>query len=184
VRRDKIQQIRGQTGSPQQGEPVFLAIGHLRRSHGITGEIILSVLTDFPERFNVGKVIYWGDEHLPLKIRALRPIHNNYLIAFENYHTPEAAQQLRNTAVYVRSDEIPDLPDGEFYLHKLLGVEVYNVKGDKLGQVEEIIETGANDVYLVRMVDGQELLLPAIDSVIKSIDLPLNRMIVIPPEWL
>ena len=71
-----------ETGSPPPGEPVFLAVGRLRRPHGVRGEILMDILTDFPERIRVGATLYVGDSHRPLKVSSLRWANNVLLISF------------------------------------------------------------------------------------------------------
>lgn len=171
------------TGSPPPGEPVFLAVGKLRRPHGIHGEILMDVLTDFPERLMAEKTVYLGDEHRPLRITYLRSQDRAILISFEGYEDSDQAGTLRNQIVYVRSDALPDLPAGEYYHHQLLGLKVIGEDGTDLGFLSEILETGANDVYLVVSPEGQETLLPAIESVILGVDLETRMMRVRLQEW-
>jgi 16S rRNA processing protein RimM len=160
-----------QPGSPSSGEPVFLAVGKLGRTYGIKGEMFMDVLTDFPERLKPGMTLYAGQNNQPLKLCSLRPHGGKTLVAFEGASTREQAQQLVNQVVKVRAEGLPDLPEGEYYHHQLLGLRVFADDGQELGRLEQILETGANEVYLVRAPDGQELLLPAIDEVILAIDL-------------
>jgi 16S rRNA processing protein RimM len=80
--------------------------------------------------------------------------------------------------VYVRADDRPQLPDGEYYHHQLIGLQVVSDEGDILGILTGIIETGANDVYIVRSENDREVLLPAIESVILEIDLERSEMLV------
>lgn len=163
-------------GSPPIGEPVFLVIGKLRRTHGLRGELTMEVITDFPERIHIGKMVYLGDERQPMKVRSRRWHGKLMLIAFGTIQSLEEAQGLRNQLVYVRADELPPLPEGEFYQHQLLGLRVMSDDGRFLGHLNKILETGANDVYLVRSEDGKEILLPAIDSVIMDIDLEVSEI--------
>jgi len=90
----------------------------------------------------------------------------------------------RNQYLYVRADELPPLPEGEYYHHQLLGLRVFDLQGNLLGVLSEILETGANDVYVVRDEGGSEILLPVIEGVILEVDLGARRLIVNPPEWL
>lgn len=159
------------TGSPPPGEPVFLAIGQLGKPHGVRGEIILNVLTDFPERLRSGKVVYVGKEYSPIHIQTARVHGQKMLVLFENVTNREQADELRNQMVFVRTADIPPLPEGEYYQHQLIGLKIISEHEQDLGLLEEILETGANDVYLIRMPDGNELLLPAIDEVIQEIDM-------------
>lgn len=172
------------TGSPAQGEPVFLAVGRLRRSHGIAGEMIMDVLTDFPERLSPGKIIYVGEAHEPVKIEGLRGHNRAMIIHLANLDSPEATARYRNAMIYVKASELPKLPEGEYYHHQLLGLAVVNDAGEELGQLTDILETGANDVYLVKTLVGKEILLPAVEEVILEVDLERHQIRVRPPEWL
>ncbi|GAB4579244.1 MAG: ribosome maturation factor RimM [Anaerolineales bacterium] len=163
------------TGSPS-GEPVFLVVGQLGKPHGIRGEISMTVFTDFPERIRAGKILYIGDEHLPLKVRAARPAGAKILLAFENIDARTQAEELRNLLVSVLRADVPPLPEGEYYYHDLIGLRVISENGQALGYLEEILSTGANDVYLIRLPDNRELLLPVIPGVLLGVDLPNKQM--------
>jgi 16S rRNA processing protein RimM len=156
------------SGSPA-GEPEYLVVGFLRRPHGVRGEIVMDVYTDFPERLKSGKRLYVGEEHVLLQLAAVRPHQNGLLVRFKGVDTPEAAGQFRNQWVYVKTSELPPLPRGQFYQHQLLGLQVEDEQGNRLGVLTEILETGANDVYVVVDEKGGELLLPAIPSVILDV---------------
>jgi 16S rRNA processing protein RimM len=95
------EQGRQPAGSPSSGEPVFLAVGRLRRPHGVKGEILMDVLTDFPERLRRGTRLYIGEQHLPLTIRSARVANQALLVSFHNYDTPEAVGEFRNQVAYV-----------------------------------------------------------------------------------
>jgi 16S rRNA processing protein RimM len=160
-----------------------LAVGKLHRAHGLHGELIMEVLTDFPERLVPGKQVYSGVEHTPRLIRSVRAQNRGILITFEGFDSPETAGELRNQIVYVRSDELPELPEGSYYQYQLIGLSVVNHHGNVLGQLVEILETGANEVYVVKSEDGVEQLLPATNEVITNIDLIQRIIQVKPPEW-
>ena len=161
-------------GSPD-GEPVYLVIGFLRRPHGVRGEIIMDVHTDFPERLRSGRKLFVGQEHKPVSLASTRPHAKGMLVKFRGVETPEDAGQLRNQWVYVRATDVPSLPEGKLYQHELFGFAVVDENENPLGELVEIIETGANDVYVVRNEAGKEILLPAIPSVILDID-PARRL--------
>lgn len=160
------------SGSPNFGEPEFLAVGMLRRPHGVRGEIRMSVWTDFPERLILGLNVYAGASHQPLRIRSLRWHGEDILISFDEFLSREEVGILRNQVLTVRTETLPPLDDGELYLHGLIGMTVVEDHTDTpLGEIVEIIETGANDVFIVRDGSGSEILLPDIDEVILAIDL-------------
>jgi 16S rRNA processing protein RimM len=170
------EQSNGLAGSPESGEPVFLVVGKLRKTHGLHGEIRMEVITDFPERLDAGEQVYVGDDHCLMQIRSVR-WHNQYmLIAFDGYTDPESVSLYRNKWVFVRADDRPALPDGEYYHHQLLGLNVVSDDGDILGELTQILETGANDVYVIRPSSGPDLLIPAVDGVILQVDLDAGCM--------
>lgn len=164
------------TGLPQSGEPVFLAVGRLQRPHGLKGEILMGVLTDFPERLKPEVKVYVGNQHVPYVIQSQRPHTNGLLLRFAEFDNREAVGALRNQDVFVRADDRPALPDGEYYQHQLIGLQVVTDEGEALGALAEILETGANDVYVVRADGAKDLLLPAIDEVVLGIDLEAGEM--------
>jgi 16S rRNA processing protein RimM len=180
---DKSPQQNSPTGSPLQGEPVFIAVGYLRRPHGIHGEMIMDVLTDFPERLGPNKLVYLGERHEPIRLASLRWHGQALLVSFREVDTPEAVGRYRNTTVFVRADELPTLPKDEYYHHQLLEMRVVDELGQLLGILEEILVTGANDVYVVRTPEGGELLIPAIESVVLEVSIDRGEMIARPPEW-
>ena len=162
------------SGSPN-GEPVYLTVGFLRRPHGIHGEIIMDLHTDFPERMKRGRKLFIGDEHHPITLTNVRPHQSGLLVKFNGIETPEDAGQLRNQWVYIRATDAQPLPKGQIYQHELFGFRVVDENENSLGELVEIIETGANNVYVVKDDSGKELLLPAIPSVILELD-PVRRV--------
>lgn len=156
-------------GSSGMGEPVYVAVGKLRRPHGVRGEILMEVFTDFPERLQAGSTLYAGDTRQELSLTHRRCHQNNLLLTFEGYQTPESVSVLRNKIVYVLTADLPHLPEGEYYHHQLIGLKVVDEVGASLGQVIEILETGANDVLVVRPEVGRDILLPMINDVVLEI---------------
>lgn len=162
--------VEEKQGSPK-GESVYLAIGFLRRPHGISGEVIMDLHTDFPERIKPGRKVYVGEKYETLTIGAVRPHGNGMLVRLRGFDSPEAAGRFRNQWMYVKTTEVPALPEGQVYKHQLVGLTVTADTGETLGVLDEIIETGANDVYVVKKESGGEILLPAIPEVILETDM-------------
>jgi 16S rRNA processing protein RimM len=162
-------------GSPD-GEPVYLVVGFLRRAHGVRGEIIMDLHTDFPERLRSGRKLFVGEKHKPLMLSGARPHAKGMLVKFKGIETPEDAGQLRNQWVYVKATDVPALPEGQIYKHELFGFKVVDENEHPLGELVEIIETGANDVYVVKEESGKEILLPAIPSVVLELDVDRRLM--------
>lgn len=158
------------TGSSPVDEPVFVLIGKIRRPHGIRGELRMTVLTDFPDLISPETTVYVGERHQPYQIKSVRWHGGDLLVAFKELPDRTAVEIFRNVMVYMKSEEMPELPEGEFYTHQLIGLEVVTDQGEKLGVLKEVLITGANDVYLVESPDRKDILLPAIDDVILKID--------------
>jgi 16S rRNA processing protein RimM len=163
-------------GSPAAGEPAFLAVGKVRRPHGVSGDVLVEIYTDFPERLLPKALVYAGENHLPLTISRQRSHNDGVLLAFDGFSTPEQVGRFRNQILYIKSTQAEELPEGEFYFHQLLGLSVLDENGETLGEVTEILETGANEVYVVTNDAGHELLLPAIAEVILDVNLASRSM--------
>lgn len=144
----------------------------------------MEVLTDFPERLRRGKRVFVGDDHRPMTFASLRPHQNALLVSFRGIDTSEEIGQFRNQYIFVRKADLPKLPEGEYYHHELLGLTFVDENDHPLGVLEEILETGANDVYLVRTPEGKDLLIPAIPDVVLDIDLPARQIRVRMQEYL
>ena len=169
-------QNQSETGSPTSGEPVFIVVGKLHRPHGVKGEMILEVLTDFPERLRRGRQVFIGPEHTPRVLGSRRPYNDDLLVSFQGYSDLEAVASMRNQLVYARADQLPPLPEGDYYHHEIVGLKVFSEAGAYLGTVNEILETGSNDVYVIQPDSGPELLLPVLESVILNVDLERGEM--------
>ena len=132
-------------GSPD-GEPVYLVVGFLRRAHGVQGEIIMDLHTDFPERFRSGRKLFVGEEHKVMTVESVRSHAKGLLIKFKGIETPEETTRFRNQWVYIKATDALPLPEGQIYQHQLFGFQVVDENENLLGELVEIIETGANDV--------------------------------------
>ena len=166
------------SGSPRPGEPVYLAVGTLRHAHGIRGDLLLDLLTDFPERLKPGTQIFIGEKKKPLKITRRRPHNDGLILGFEGISNPEQAARYRAEVAYVLAEDRPALPEGEYYHHQILGLKVLDEAGTPLGVITEIIETGANDVYVVQNPEEpkREILIPALKQVLLEINLEAKTL--------
>jgi 16S rRNA processing protein RimM len=170
-------------GSQMVSEPAFLVLGKLRRAHGVAGEIPLEIYTHMLELLVPESVVYIGDEHLPYKIEGTRYKNELLLLKFYNINDRTLVSALTNQLVYVKTEQLPPLAEDEFYLHELIGLGVYEEDGHYLGILIEILETGANDVYIVEDESGIETLIPATEEMILDIDLSEGKMVVGKMNW-
>ena len=175
--------IGNDAGSRKNAEPAFLVLGKLRRAHGVFGEIALEVFTQMMELLAVNQVVYIGETYQPYTIQTTRSKGELLLLKFIGVDDRTEASQLSNQLVYTQKDLMPPLNEGDFYLHELIGLSVYDTDDAYLGELTEILETGANDVYLVRDASGNEVLVPAVEEYILDIDLENARMVVSKIHW-
>ena len=157
-----------------------LEVGQIVNTFGIKGEVKVMPFTDDITRFDDLEKVYvkTKKEEKLYKIQNVRYHKNMVLIKFENIETPEQAELLRNAFLEIdREDAIP-LEEGTYYIADLIGMEVYSDDGNKLGIVEDIYNTGANDIYVVENDLGKQILLPGIKEVIKEVNLDTEKITV------
>jgi 16S rRNA processing protein RimM len=177
------QKTKNDTGSQGSREPVFLVLGKLRRAHGVHGEIPLEVYTNMLELLEPGSRIYIGDAHETYRIDQIRWKQDLLLLKLEGVDDRESISALTNQLVYVKSSEMPVLPEDEYYFHELIGLHVYEPEGHYLGVLEQILQTGANDVYLIRSEEGKEVLIPATEEMILEVQIAQQKMVVAKMKW-
>jgi 16S rRNA processing protein RimM len=163
------------SGSPD-GEPLYLSVGFLRRPHGVQGEIVMDLHTDFPERMKSGRILFVGEEYKSMTLTNVRPHQLGLLVKFDGIETPEDAGMYRNQWVYIKAKDVPPLPEGKIYQYELIGFKVVDENDSPLGELVEILETGANDVYVVKDDSDKEILLPNIPSVVLDLDTDARLM--------
>jgi 16S rRNA processing protein RimM len=140
------------------------------------------VLASHPEHLEAIETVYLGDEPGPRRLQRVRFRGDEALLRVEGLETPADVAARRGQLVRVDREAMPPLPQGEHYHYQLIGLDVVDVDGRPLGRLAEIVETGANDVYVVIGPEG-ELLLPAIEEVVHEVDLEAGRIVVKPQEY-
>lgn len=153
-----------------------MLVGKVRRPHGVHGEVVAEIYTDFPERLIPQKAVYLGEKYNKMILASQRPHNEGMLLGFEGVTTPEQAGRYRNQILSISASEESTLPEGEYYFYELLDLDVLDEAGTPLGTLTEILETGANDVYVVTDAAGHEILLPAIPEVVLDVDLDAHKM--------
>lgn len=171
------------SGSPQSGEPVYIYIGRLRRPHGLLGEISMDLLPDLSVNLKPGMMLFIGEDHQNFCLDSFRIASKSIIVSLQGVDDRGIAERYRNHPVYVYGLPENIYPIGAFSQSEIIGMQVYSETGARLGQVSEILKTGANDVYVVKIDDGSELLIPAIKSVIIKIDRNSNSIQVRPQQW-
>lgn len=173
------------TDNPPSAElPEFLVVGAVVRPHGIRGELLVEAASETFRSLRAGGELLLGDDPKPHRVASLRAHRGRYLLKVDGVEDRDAADAWRGAQLRIALADSEPLPEGVYYRWQVLGAEVVDQAGAALGKLEDILETGANDVYLVRNRDGRELLLPAIESVVLQVDLEAGQITVAVPEGL
>jgi 16S rRNA processing protein RimM len=172
----------GPTPSTPPAE-VFFSIGRIVGAHGIRGEVKMEIHSDRPERLKQLRRVYFNDDPTPRRLRGVRLHANQALLTFDDITDRDTAQALRGTLVRISGSQARPLEDGEFYHYQLIGLSVYDEAGQLLGKLEEILEAGEVDIYIVRDAERHEHLFPALKDVVLEIDPTADRVVVRPQVW-
>lgn len=170
-------------------EPKYLNVGKIVNTQGIRGEVRVIAVTDFgEERFKKGnKLLLFlprSNEPITLTIESHRRHKNFDLLKFVGYDNINEVESFRDGMLKVERDNLVELEENEFYYFQIIGLPVYDKEKGYLGKVSEILTPGANDVWVVEMEDGNEVLIPYIEDVVLNVDTKQKRIDVDLPEGL
>ena len=159
-----------------KAEPRFLVIGRVIRPHGIRGDLRVESHTDTLERFYLIEKVYFDeDDGEPLLVENVRLHQKRILLKLKGVEDRNAAESLRHSWLYIPMDEAIPLEEDEYFLYQLIGLKVVNQDGDVLGEISDVLETKANNVFIVKDVEHEHLI-PDIPEVIKEINFANNIM--------
>lgn len=169
--------------------PKYLLLGEVLRPHGIRGELRVRLLTDHPERINQLEQVFLGsgvdaDDAQPFSVQHMRRNQEYGLLKLKGIDDRNAADLLRGLFVMVDFENAVPLEEGEFYLFQLIGLTVQLEDGSTLGTLVEVLETSANDVYIVDSPTYGEVLVPVTDETIINTDIDAGVVTVRLPEGL
>lgn len=148
-----------------------LEVGQIVNTHGIKGEIKVVPFTDDISRFDKLKKVYvkTKKESKLYQIEGVRYHKNMVLLKLQGIDNPEQAELLKNSFLEIDREDAVPLKEGTYFIADLIGLEVYTDEGNLLGKVDDIYNTGANDIYVVKDELGKTILLPGIKDVIKQV---------------
>ncbi len=157
----------------------YLRIGVITTSHGVRGAVRVFPTTD-PDRFDTLRRCFLdtGKEMLELDVVSCGHIKGLVILQFAQLTSIDDVMPYKGKELFVAREDAVPLEEGEYYIADLIGLQVVTDEGRTLGVMEDMMETGANDVYIVRAEDEKEILLPAIPDCIKNIDLDAGTMLV------
>ncbi len=167
-----------------------IVIGKIAAAHGVRGTMLIFPLTDFPERFLDMKELVLekpGKPSRTLQVKNISPYigKGTFFLNAEGVVSKDEADLLKGSLITVAKDERVKLSDNEFWIDDLKGMEVEDFEtGEMLGQLEEVLETGSNDVYLIRTADGSLKPLPALKTAVRKVDTQNRKIYATVPEGL
>ena len=161
----------------------FLEAGKIVTTHGIRGEVKIMPYTDTPELLCEFDRLFIGKAHDEIGVERARVFKNTVIAKLEGIETPEAAEKLRNKLLYMHRDDL-ELDEDTYFIQDLIGLEVRDADTDAVyGRIADVMQTGANDVYVIKG-DDREYLVPAIADVVVSTDVDGGVMTIRPLEGL
>ena len=168
----------------------LLSIGKIIGVHGLNGVLKVFSYAESTARYTSGMPLHLKDSHgngFVLKVIWAKPHSKTILLSLEGIRNRDQARELVGSELFMEKASLEVLEEGTYYWTDLMGLSVYSLAGDYLGQVNSIVRTGSNDVYVVKRMDGAtetEVLIPALASVVREIDLDQRIMRVDLPEGL
>lgn len=154
----------------------FISIGQIVNTHGIKGEVKVYPLTDDTKRFKKLKKVYIDGEERNILSCKLKP--TTVVLKIEGIDSIEEGNKYRNKYLEVERENAVNLPEGRYFVIDIIGCSVEDTNGENIGKVYDVMETGSNDVYVVK--GEKEILIPAIEYVVTNIDIE-NKLITIKP---
>ena len=156
----------------------LLQVGVISSTHGVRGEVKVFPTTDDVKRFKKLKEVLLdtGKEHILLQIETVKFFKQFAILKFKDYDSINVIEKYKGKSLFVTRENAVKLKKDEYFIADLIGMHVINEDGTFTGTLKDVIETGANDVYVVLCEDGREVLIPAIKDCILSVSIDENIM--------
>jgi 16S rRNA processing protein RimM len=164
----------------------YLQVGKIVNTHGVKGEMKLIPLTDDPRRFDELKWAYIEKDGQLIKhsILDVKYIKGSVMIKFSDIESMSEAEQYKECFVLVDRENAVKLPEDSFFICDIVGCSIFDENGILLGELTKVLQTGSNDVYVVKDKSGKEILIPALKSVVRKVSVDQRRIDVIIPKGL
>lgn len=156
----------------------LLQIGVITTTHGVRGEVKVFPTTDDPMRFKKLKqvILDTGKEQIELEVAGARFFKNLVILKFKGIDNINDVEQYRQKSLYVTRENAVSLGENEYFIADLIGLKVVSDEGEELGDLSDVLQTGANDVYVVSKENTPDLLIPAIRDCIRQVDIESGTM--------
>jgi len=159
-----------------------VVLGQVVAPHGVRGDLRIMPLTSNIQLFSDMDYLLLPDGRR-LHIEKARPHKNIMLVTVKEVASIEEAEALRGQKVSVYREDMPELPEGRYYVGDLIGLPVLDEEGNSVGTFKDVLQTGSKDVYVIQPPEGRDILVANIPENIRKIDLKNGRIIVRLPEW-
>jgi len=158
----------------------YLEIGQIVNTNGLKGNLKVKPLTDDITRFEDLESVYIqkGKELIEFNIQDVKYIKNMVILKLEGIDNIDEAEKYKNFYIKINRENAVELEDDSYFIVDIIGCEVYTDSNQLLGKVIDVFSTGSNDVYTVKNSEGKEILLPAIEDVIKDVDIQNKKITV------
>ena len=156
----------------------LLQVGVITTTHGVRGEVKVFPTTDDANRFKILKnvILDTGKEQLDLEIAQVKFFKNLVILKFKGIDNINDIEKYKGKSLYVTRENAVKLKKNEYFIADLIGLKAVSEDGTELGKITDVLQTGANDVYVVQQEDGQEVLIPAIRDCVLNVDLEAGIM--------
>ena len=157
----------------------LLRIGVITTTHGLRGEVKVYPTTDDVSRFDACDevILVTPKEKIPLHIERVKYFKNLVIVKFKEFDDISQVETFRKCDIMVTRENAVPLEEGEFFICDVIGAEVVEEDGTPVGTVSDVMETGANDVFVIQTADGKEVLFPSIPECIRSVDVETQKIV-------
>lgn len=158
----------------------LLQVGVITTTHGVRGEVKVFPTTDDPARFKKLKkvILDTGKEKLDLEVAGVKFFKNMVILKFKGLDNINDVEKYRQKGLYVTRENAVKLKKNEYFIADLIGLSVISDEGEELGVISDVLQTGANDVYVIKQEGEEDILLPAIKECVKEVDIEAGKMLV------
>lgn len=158
----------------------LLQVGVISSTHGVRGEVKVFPTTDDVKRFKKLKkvILDTGKEQLPLEIEGVKFFKQFVILKFRGIDNINDVEKYKGKSLLVDREHAVKLKKDEYFIADMIGMDVFTEDGELFGALKDVMETGANDVYIIEMSDGKEVLVPAIKQCILDVDIENRKMVI------
>jgi 16S rRNA processing protein RimM len=157
-----------------------LRVGSITKPHGLKGAVKVYPTTDDKDNLSPGQQLFISvkDKDIPVTIKTSSRFKNLYILSFDEYSSIEEVEALRGADLFIRRSDVRELSEDEYFISDLIGLKTFDEDGSEIGVLKEVLQTGANDAYVISRPKQSDLLIPAIKECILSISTDEGRMTV------